>query len=57
MYGLSKDSLSKGFYSYTTEYSLTSLDEFTTYYVQVHAETSVTGPSSDIISARTNEDG
>lgn len=57
MYGLSKDSLSKSFYSFTTEYSLAPLDEFTTYYVQVHAETSVTGLSSDIISARTNEDG
>ncbi|PFX16562.1 Phosphatidylinositol phosphatase PTPRQ [Stylophora pistillata] len=56
MYGLSKDSLSKSFYSFTTEYSLAPLDEFTTYYVQVHAETSVTGLSSDIISARTNED-
>ncbi|XP_022804800.1 receptor-type tyrosine-protein phosphatase epsilon-like isoform X2 [Stylophora pistillata] len=56
MYGLSKDGLNKWFSSQTTEYSLTGLDEFTTYYVQVHAETSVTGPSSDIITARTNED-
>ena len=56
-YGLSKDGMNKEVYLTTTEYSLTQLDEFSTYYVQVHAETAVSGSASSILSAKTKEDG
>ena len=56
-YGLSKDGMNKEVYPTTTEYLLTQLDEFSTYYVQVHAETAVSGPASSILSAKTKEDG
>ena len=56
-YGLSKDGMNKQVYSTTTEYSLTLLDEYSTYYVQVHAETAVSGPASSIVWAETKEDG
>ena len=56
-YGLSKDSINKQVYLTTTEYLLAPLDEFSTYYVQVHAETAVSGPASSILSAKTKEDG
>ena len=38
-------------------YKLTGLEEFTVYYVQVFAETSVSGELSDIVDAKTFEDG
>ena len=38
-------------------YKLTELEEFTVYYVQVFAETSVTGKPSLIVDAKTSEDG
>ena len=56
-YGLSKDSMNTQVYPTTTEHSLTLLDKFSTYYVQVHAETAVSGPASRILSAKTKEDG
>ena len=49
--------MNKEVYPTTTEYLLTSLDEFSTYYVQVHAETAVSGSASSILSAKTKEDG
>ena len=56
-YGLSKDSMSAEVHPTTTGYLLTLLDEFSTYYVQVHAETAVSGSASSILSAKTKEDG
>ena len=56
-YGLSKDGMNKEVYLTTTEYSLTQLDEFSTYYVQVHAGTAVSGSASSVLSAKTKEDG
>ena len=38
-------------------YLLTDLEEFTVYYVQVFAETSVSGKLSEIVYAKTLEDG
>jgi len=38
-------------------HSLTSLEEFTDYFVQVHAETSVSGAASNIEQAKTLQDG
>ena len=38
-------------------YELTGLEEFTVYYIQVFAETSVSGKLSLIVDARTLEDG
>ena len=38
-------------------YKLTGLEEFTVYYVQVFAETSVSGELSEIVDAKTFEDG
>ena len=38
-------------------YLLTGLEEFTVYYVQVFAETSVSGKLSEIVDAKTLEDG
>ena len=38
-------------------YLLTELEEFTVYYVQVFAETSVSGKLSEIVDAKTLEDG
>ena len=38
-------------------YELLDLEEFTVYYVQVFAETSVSGELSDIVDAKTLEDG
>ena len=56
-YGLSKDGMNKEVYPTTTEYLLTALDEFSAYYVQVHAETAVSGSASNILRAMTKEDG
>ena len=38
-------------------YELLDLEEFTVYYFQVFAETSVSGELSDIVDAKTLEDG
>ena len=43
--------------STAVSYKLTGLEEFTGYYVQVFAETSVTGKFSEIVYAETFEDG
>ena len=56
-YGLSKDSMNTQVYPTNTEYLLTALDEFSIYYVQVNAETVVSGPASSILSEKTKEDG
>ena len=56
-YGLSKDRMNTQVYPTNTEYLLTRLDEFSIYYVQVHAETAVSGPASSILSVKTKEDG
>ena len=57
LYGQPKDGLSRWFYTKDTEYLLTSLEEFTDYVVQVHAETAVSGVSSNILQEKTLEDG
>ena len=56
-YGLSKDGMNTQMYPTNTEYLLAPLDEFSIYYVQVHAETAVSGPASSILSEKTKEDG
>ena len=57
-YGKAKGDLDVTRYSPTdVSYELTDLEEFTVYYVQVVAETSVTGEPSDIVDAKTLEDG
>ena len=56
-YGLSTDGMNKEVYPTNTEYLLTPLDESSTYYVQVHAETAISGTVSRILSAKTKEDG
>ena len=57
-YGTARDDLDEMRYSPTTvSYQLTGLEEFTVYYVQVHAETSVSGKLSLIVDAKTFEDG
>jgi len=57
MYGEEKGKLDGRFYTNATTYELTSLEEFTDYFVQVHAETSVSGAASDIEQAKTLQDG
>ena len=57
-YGTERSNLNERRNSPTAvSYKLTGLDEFTVYYVQVFAETSVTGELSDIVDAKTLEDG
>ena len=57
-YGTARDDLDEIRYSPTTvSYQLTGLEEFTVYYVQVLAETSVSGKLSLIVDAKTFEDG
>ena len=57
-YGKARGDLDETRYSPTdVSYELTDLEEFTVYYVQVFAETSVTGELSDIVRAKTLEDG
>ena len=57
-YGTASDKLNERRNSPTeVRYQLTDLDEFTVYYVQVFAETSVTGKPSKIVDAKTFEDG
>ena len=57
-YGTARDNLDETRYSPTDlSYELTDLEEFTVYYVQVFAETSVSGKLSEIVDAKTFEDG
>ena len=57
-YGTAGDNLNERRNSRTAvSYQLTELEEFTVYYVQVYAETSVTGKLSKIVEAETFEDG
>ena len=57
-YGKARGELDETRYSYTNvSYELIDLEEFTVYYVQVSAETSVSGKLSDIVYAKTLEDG
>ena len=57
-YGKARGGLDETRYSYTNvSYELIDLEEFTVYYVQVSAETSVSGKLSDIVYAKTLEDG
>ena len=57
-YGTVRDNLNERRNSPTAvSYRLTELEEFTVYYVQVFAETSVSGERSEIVDAKTLEDG
>ena len=57
-YGTERSNLNERKNSRTAvRYELTDLEEFTVYYVQVFAETSVSGKLSDIVDAKTFEDG
>ena len=57
-YGTEKSNLNERRNSPTAvSYELLDLEEFTVYYVQVSAETSVSGELSDIVDAQTLEDG
>ena len=57
-YGTERSNLNERRNSPTAvSYELTGLDEFTVYYVQVFAETSVAGKLSEIVDAKTLEDG
>ena len=57
-YGTARDNLNERRNSPTAvSYQLTELEEFTVYYVQVFAETSVSGKRSAIVDAKTLEDG
>jgi len=57
MYGQVRGKLDGRFYTMEKTYSLTSLEEFTDYFVQVYAETSVSGAASNIEQAKTLQDG
>ena len=56
-YGRERDNLDTSQYTSDTEYSLSPLEEYTDYFVQVSAETSVSGIPSDIKQATTLEAG
>ena len=57
-YGKARDDLDETRYSrIEVSYQLLDLEEFTVYYVQVSAETSVSGELSGIVDAKTLEDG
>ena len=57
-YGTARNNLDVTIYSAAeVSYQLTGLEEFTVYYVQVYAETSVSGDRSLIVDAETFEDG
>ena len=57
MYGTASSKLDERFNTTSTTYLITGLEEFTEYFVQVHAETSVSGAPSIIEHAKTLEDG
>ena len=57
-YGTARDNLNEMRISPTeVSYQLTDLKEFTVYYVQVFAETCISGKLSEIVDAKTFEDG
>ena len=57
-YGTERSNLNERRNSPTAlSYELLDLEEFTVYYVQVFAETSVSGKLSEIVDAKTLEDG
>ena len=56
-YGTARDKLNTVRYTSGTTYLLSSLEEYTQYFVQVLAETSVTGEYSEMKHAMTPEDG
>ena len=59
-YGTAQDSLDEratAGRAWSTSHILANLEEFTTYYIQVQADTSVSGQSSIIVNAKTFEDG
>ena len=59
-YGTAQDSLDKqatAGKAWSTSHTLANLEEFTTYYIQVQADTSVSGQPSIIVNAKTFEDG
>ena len=56
-YGNARDKLHTFRNTKNTEYELTSLEEYTEYFVQVHAQTSVSGVPSDVKQATTLEAG
>ena len=57
MYGTASSKLDGRLYTSDKSYSITGLEEFTEYFVQVHAETAVSGTPSTIQQAKTLEDG
>ena len=56
VYGTALDTMNVRVYTSQTMYMLSPLEEFTVYYVQVFAETSVSGNQSNIVQAKTFED-
>jgi len=56
MYGTAKSKLDERLYTTNTAYVMVDLEEFTEYFVQVYAETSVSGTPSNIEHAKTRED-
>ena len=56
MYGMASSKLDATVYTTNTAYSITGLEEFTECFVQVHAETSVSGTPCNIEQAKTKED-
>ena len=56
MYGMASSKLDATVYTTNTAYSITGLEEFTEYFAQVHAETSVSGTPCNIEQAKTKED-
>ena len=57
MYGTGRRKLDGRFFTLDKSYEITGLEEFTGYFVQVHAETSVSGTPSNVEQAKTLEDG
>ena len=57
MYGKARDKLDGRLYTKRTTYLLYPLEEFTDYFVEVFAETALSGPTSNIEQAKTFEDG
>jgi len=56
MYGTARNKLDKRLHTTHTAYVIRDLEEFTEYFVQVYAETSVSGTPSNIEQAKTLED-
>ena len=56
MYGTASSKLDERLYTTKKAYVIPDLEEFTEYFVQVYAETSVSGTPSNIKQATTRED-